>query len=124
MWFSSCYNKQEILSNSLSLSSVDVILIPKYRLELKKQKERHMTILQFEEEIYTLLKCFDKKITTTLFAFFTFYNRQVSEKKRVNMRCFKLTFPSCVLLLRSHITSMFNNIDDLYILIISEFLRR
>lgn len=126
MWFFLCNKKQEVVSPkvqcpNLSLSSKDVIVIPMFRDVIKKQILRHTQLLQFEREVFSLMNRFDKKITETLFTFFTSYNMKVPMERRVKMQCFQLLFPCNEILLKDHITSMFEDIDDLYVTIIGEF---
>jgi hypothetical protein len=126
MWFFICNTKEKDAKNDskkkYGLSSKDMIIIPKYRNELLKQKKRHFMLLQFEQKVLFLMSCFDKKITTTLYTFFTHYNKTVSENKRIRMDCFHLLFPCNEIILKNSIHTMFDDIDDLYVLIISEFL--
>ncbi len=115
--------KKEIVVLSDNLSSKDMIIIPKYREELIKQEKRHFVLLEFEHKVFFLMNCFDKKITTTLFAFFTLYNKQVPEKTRIKMECFELFFPCNEIILQNSIHSMFDDVDDMYINILNEFFK-
>jgi hypothetical protein len=122
MWFFNTEKNVHMNYDLVGLSAKDMIIIPKYREELNKQKKRHLLLLQFEEKVFSLLTCFDKKITATLSSFFTFYNKEVSYGKRIKMNCFQLHVPCHETLLQNCIHTMFDDIDDLYILIVNEFL--
>lgn len=125
MWFFSCNKKQKVVPSkvNMALSSNDVNVIPMFREVIQKQILRHSQQLQLEREVFLLMKRFDKKITGTLFTFFTSYNKKVPVNRRVRMHCFQLLFPCSEILLKDTITSMFEDIDDLYIVIVREFLQ-